>query len=363
MKLFSFVLLFVLITPTAHASSGVYNGGDTVDAFLEATRTSPLLNTISDIANDKRRNTLPPLCNINDLAFLSETEKQFCHQFILDSIDALRNMNSGLTPVEFKIQTEPLLVPDKDGVLRPVKAATLLDSTSPILFHYDSIKNMVPKDLLALLIHEFGHKVTTSANSHVSDNDPIGPFANGRRLLDSIGIAFSSYAVSKNRVGEVYGLADYFSCKIYQGDYMHPSMPVSLRYFPQKGNYDSFESGVGIFPTDLSQCYIENLKRERIALNFRIHEEFGCAQNQDESRRYTYAELMWYPAPGSHEQPKRLTAGLNANWNPLCLQKPSEAPVELSTMVNGQTIRFEIRYERSMGTTIPLSFRSAKRIR
>lgn len=354
MRLLATVFAFAF-SLVGFASSAVYNGGDTVDAFLEATRASPLLNSLGDIRAELAQSKLKPLCHIAPLDYLSDTEKDFCHSFILAALEPMRKMNLGASPVVLKTQTAPLMVPGEDGVLRPVKAVTKLDSTSPVIFHYDSIKNMVPKDLLMLMVHEFGHKVPVLDGTFVTDNAPAGPFARGRRLLDSIGTAIAAYAVQKGRVGEVYGLADYFNCKVFLGDIKVPSTPVTLRYFPIKGNYDSFESGIGIFPNDVSQCYLLTENDEKIAVNLRIHEELGCAAGANANQRYTYMELNWIPRQGSTEPPRRLNSQLYPLWNPLCAEKPSDAPVELRYELNGKLLRFQVSYERSLGTIVPLS--------
>ena len=282
-------------------------------------------------------------------------QQNFCRDFILETLDQVISLNHKQPITPFELSDKPLYVPDPYGKPRRVSAMTELGPEGGIRFHYESIKILSPMTLLALMSHEFGHKVFFKG-ALVEDNPAIGPFNfldGGRALLDSVGAAVALYAAEKRLVGKEFGIDDRFSCKVrnLENGTGLSSSGISPRLFLEPTNFDFYEAGLGRFPRDFTCGMDEFFNRSSLEVRLNVHEEIGCGDNPTSGERWTKMELwrVYTPQLGQETpEPQKLQDQFLPNFNPLCGETPS-APMIIEYLVGNARLRFEVRYELSYG--------------
>lgn len=305
------VCLLLCFQTVAEGSTGVGNGGDIVSSYLEKTRYT-LRQTIEVVTKDT-----PGLCE--SLIHLTVLQKKECKAFILETVNQYLALNSGDQRTQFLIRSEPLEVLGPDGKLRQVSARTPLGAEGPIEFHLDSIKNYSPAQTLALLGHEFGHKVLFRSR-YIEDNLPTESFLSGRELLDSVGQALANFASTSGFVGKYYGISDQFDCRVQVRPDLPPSriMGLTPRSFFEQNSFDRFESTIGTLPNDL---YVEAGETwdTQIFLRATFHEEKGCKASGTQGR-WTRLELVrtYENHGGATPEDEILVSDFRDLWNPLC---------------------------------------------
>jgi hypothetical protein len=261
---------------------------------------------------------------------LNESQKQDCKNFILEVSNQYQALNTGMQRTPFLVRSETVDVIGVDGQLRPVSARTQLGVEGAIEFHLDSIRNYSPLQMLALLGHEFGHKVLFRGR-FIEDNLPVENFQSGREFLDAIGQAIANFALESGFVGKYYGLGDQFDCRVQVRQDL-PSMRMlglTRRSFFNQYSFDRFESTIGIHPNDLFVEAVETWST-RIFLRATFHETNGCRFNESQGR-WTQLELV-----RAKESDDRLPTSVDEvlvsqfydHWNPLCEEKQTPLTIE-----------------------------------
>lgn len=150
--------------------------GDTVD-LVEAGVASGALCTLEACQRARDASLCAPLRS------LAQTERDACARFILTHAEGLRRAAlPEVTP--FRVSAVPLTVARARGGERPVTAVTRPGDGSPVVFHLGALKEAGEFSLLALLVHELGHKVSP-ASEKITET-----------MLDAVGAALASLAAT-----------------------------------------------------------------------------------------------------------------------------------------------------------------------
>ncbi|MEY3903648.1 MAG: hypothetical protein RL189_2954 [Pseudomonadota bacterium] len=331
----------------ATATVIVRNGGDVIDSFLAQTRES-LIQVVAPLADDAHISQLASRCH--KLSFLNSAEQDFCEEFVRSAVPQIFTLNRGALPTPFKLVLEPLVMPDTDGALRPVAAATDCGTAGPILFHYDTVRTYSPKQLFFVLAHEFAHKISFQGLDCVTDNDPVGPFGaagGGRRLIDAFATVLAEAAVERGQIGEDYAIFDNFSCTMFdeRSGVSLKSRPSVERIVFDKGRFDQYQTGIGHLPRD-SFCSIESRHWNwKYALRMTIKEPAGCRLSEKTQERVTIVRVMreYDPLPdGRRPQSEEVASQTLANVNPICDAQPRQITIPFSHELG--TATFTINY-------------------
>jgi len=330
------------VTPSARADGGtsVGGGGDPLYFFLENSR-SKLVLAVNKLIYEP--DTRAYICNG---ARLTDEQKSFCLKFILETAIEFTQINAGTNKIKFIIRDTPLIVTGPDGTDINVVARTPLGPTGDVEFYRPMLKNLSPPDLLMLLGHEFGHKVTFEG-VNIGDNNPVGPFATGREFLDTLGDAIKSYALKYNLIGHTANILDQYSCSVRDiyGRYEVRSALNNQRTFNDE-NLTSYHTGLGYneAPTTIELFEAAGTK---VKMQIVITEPESCHDNPvANSRRNTVVKLIRvFPQTPEHPEyrEEEITSQLYQTLNPLCTDQ--KIPFAL---LNGDT-EFKCQYDSTMG--------------
>lgn len=312
----------------------VGNGGDPVFEFMEAARTS-MIETLKVLANDSNEQAL--FCKQLPL---STDQIQFCHDYFLTVLPDMLRLSQGLNKTLFVLRDEPLLVNGPDGKPMIVAARTELGPLGPIELNRDAVKTMLPTQVLFLITHEFQHK-SNFKGAFVNDNDPIGPFANGRDLIDYAAKYVVSVARRKGKVGSQFGIRDIFDCVAMTGTSQFGARLSSSRLF-QAEDLMSYETSFGKNPTDGS-IYLPETSSSSLVLKFDINEPNNCG-DPNQSRK-TSVQIVRRSKLSDGSSQDNVVSDLELPSNPMC---PNGDPkIEIAW----QQIKFSCQYFGSEGTT------------
>lgn len=336
MKLKTFIVAVMLgLSPGLVLAEGsaVGNGGDVVSRFLETTRYTlkeALRRVLVVPANQ------PSLCESQNN--LTADQKLECRDFIVKVARQIIELNSRPEPTRFLLRDEPLWVKGPDGVARQVDARTQLGSEGEIEFFYPQIRNFAPAQLLTLITHEFGHKVSYEGR-FVEDNAPTRAFSSGRALLDAAGFALTTFAEDQAIVGRYFRLFDSFSCTVTGVGGSWGTQGASPRLFTERGDFDRFEAGIGIRPNDL---VVWALEAPGIRLHFRaeLREAHGCRIAETDGRGVKLAIVR---ENTRHHSEEEVASQAIDGWNPVCESDPRPLKLEFGGYV------FECAYAGSFG--------------
>lgn len=302
--------------------------------FMEAARTS-MVETLKVIAND--RNEQAAFCK---QAPLSADQIQFCHEYFLAVLPNMLQLSQGLNKTLFVLRDEPLLVNGPDGKPMVVAARTELGPLGPIELNRDAVKTMLPTQVLFLIIHEFQHK-SNFRGVFVNDNDPIGPFSNGRDLIDYAAKYVVSVARRKGKVGSQFGIRDIFDCVAMTGTSQFGARLSSSRLF-QAEDLMSYETSFGKNPTDGS-IYLPEASNSSLVLRFDIIEPNNCGDPNQ--LRKTSVQIVRRSKLSDGSSQDNVVSDLELPSNPMC---PNGDPkIEIAW----QQIKFSCQYFGSEGTT------------
>jgi len=328
------------VCPVAVAHTGIGNGGDVMDAYLSDARyrVTEIFRRFMQEGPDARGAVCAQL-------ELTTTQKSDCAAFLQATAAEYISLHTGPNPVPFEISATPVYVDGPDGEPLRVAARTWLGAEGPITFDYELIASRSPRLLLALLIHETGHKVTFHYESkqgsklHVEDDLPVLSFATGRQLLDSAGLAMAEYAVRERLIGDTYALVDQFWCKITFNDASRPIIVSTanerdfLNDASQANRFAAFDMIIGYpKPAGIKIGDGENC----LAFHLRAHEEADCQDAHDPATRYTEMEIyrIFKRKPGEAPRPNEAVATKRLNdFNPACAAVPdvTDQPMTIAT--------------------------------
>ena len=306
-------MLVIAINVFAGESTGVGSGGDVVDRLIFTSRQA-LIQSLYALqvgfdTNDfcECRTPIGKDISCDFLNSLTGDQRRFCREFLFSTMDQYWQLNT-VSPVTKLIPTLQTLIVEG----RPVAAMTPLGPEGDVLLHYGSLRSFWPTTLLALLGHEFGHKVRFRGG-FISDASPIGPFnfpEGGRILLDAVGAGFAQYAAAHGWVGTYQGVEDRFKCSVAKVS--TPCNGPRLYY----GNPAVYETGIGNLPKDVEWEYAQTEKGPYLRPRILIHEEQGCRAKVDPKSRWTLLELWQVSDQGRKKT--RLSQVLLEGYNPIC---------------------------------------------
>lgn len=331
------LLLFTLFLKVQFANASgtvVGNGGDPVFEFMEAARHS-MVETVKVIINDPAEKTA--FCESKKI---SEDQVQFCRHFFQTVALEIIQLNQGNLKTPFVLRAEPLYVVGSDGKPMIVAARTQLGKMGPIELHRDSVKTMMPTQVLFLITHEFQHKVVYDGKS-VSDNERIGPFGSGRDLIDAVSSALVAVARRKGKVGSQFGIRDIFDCRATVGDSQFGARISTSRLFLSE-NLMSYESSIGRNPADGS-IFVPVSQNISLALRVMISEPNNCGDPV--LGRKTIVQVVRAEEQPSGTLNEEVIESQELLSNPMC--PGSDPKLEISS---GQ-VRFQCQYYGSEGTT------------
>lgn len=177
-----------------------YGGGDPLLGVLHDSQTQIgksarlILSGVDTAALCSARQCQFP--NENSQCFLldglSSDQRSYCAAVIQASAEHLQSFSTRSLADSFSLTDEAISVADAQGGSVAVTAKTMLGSPSPIVLHRARLNLLSGNQIIALLAHEVGHQYLYLGNI-VSDNNPVGPFASGRQLLDVVGAALAIY--------------------------------------------------------------------------------------------------------------------------------------------------------------------------
>ncbi len=312
----------------------VGNGGDPVFEFMEAARTS-MIETLKVIAHDSDEQAI--FCK---QAPLNEEQIQFCREYFLVVLPDMLRLNQGLKKTLFVLREEPLLVNGPDGKPMVVAARTESGPLGPIEFNRDAVKTMLPTQVLFLMTHEFQHK-SNFKGTFINDNDPIGPFVNGRELIDYAAKYIVSVARRKGKVGSQFGIRDIFDCIVMTGTSQFGARLSSSRLFRAE-DLMSYETSFGKNPTD-GAIYLPETSNTSMVLKFGINEPNNCG-DPDQSRKTSVQIVRRITLLDGSIQDQEVSH-LELSSNPMC---PNYDP---KIEIVWQQIKFTCQYYGSEGTT------------
>lgn len=324
-------ILSILLFPVlSSAGTVVGNGGEPVLQFLEATRFA-LIETLKDIHFDPKINA--EFCA--DQPQLTSQQQIFCRTYFLDILEQILILNNEPKKVLFVLREEILLVVGPDGKPMPVSARTELGELGPIEFHLDSIKLMAPKVLLQLMSHEFQHKILYLGSSP-TDNAPLGPFQNGRQLIDSVADSIVKVAIKKGRVRTQFSLTDLFDCSIRSGVTFYILAPTGRRFLDS--SLTNYDLSLSKHPLEAKVAISDTLgSGSRIVYQLEVFDRNHCADLADLKLRSSTIRLLRVfddPDKASVLLSEQVLEGMN----PICEKTPP------SLAADYQSIHFECRY-------------------
>jgi hypothetical protein len=332
---FKILLLSLMIFPMAAWSSGtvVRDGGDPIFYFLEATRYS-LVETVKLLQLEPKESA--KFCQ---LSTLTKSQIEYCQKYFSAIATQILILNQGTNKTLFVLREEPLLVLGPDGKPMPVAARTALDSTGEIEYHRDSLKLMAPANILFLMAHEFQHK-SVFENHYVTDNEIIGPFRNGRELIDTVASAIVEVAKRRGKVGSQYVLRDSFDCTEDVGGVRFGVRSSSPRLFLGE-DMMNYETSLSRNPSD-ALIYVPENAESSLVFRVKISEPYNCKDDtQYLPLRSTQLQIVRvFNANGGSTQPAEqiLTESTMTAYNPMCIVNGG------TISLTYQNVRFSCHY-------------------
>lgn len=312
----------ITLFPFSLLASGtsIGNGGDPLFEFLEASRRG-LTDTLFILQTDSVEKDI--FCRNPGL---KEEQVSFCKKFFYAVEDQIHSLNSLKKKTPFTLSHEPLFVIGPDGEKMVVAAKTASGPQGAIEFNRDAIKTMIPTQVLFLIAHEFQHKVSFQ-NQFIGDNDPIGPFASGRELLDQVAFAIVETARRKGKVGLHFGMSDIYECRVEGLSQPIGSFITAPRTFFDE-SLNAYQSGFGLRPLD-GTIYLDESMNSKIKLRFQVSEPHGCLSSK--GGRVSQFQVVRSVMSEDGSFTETVLANQQWNGNPTCA---------------GENPRFEISWER-----------------
>jgi hypothetical protein len=313
---FKLAVLLLILWPLLGRTSGtiIRNGGDPIFYFLEATRFS-LVETIRLVLTEEKESK--EFCNISTL---DQPQIDFCRRYFFEVAGQMMALNQGANKTLFVLRQEPLIVEGPDGKPMPVAARTALGPLGEVEFHRDSVKLMPPSQVLFLIAHEFQHK-SAYQGRNITDNEPMGPFRNGRELLDTVAGALTEVAKRKGKVGSQYGLRDSFDCRMTVNGTPFGVRASSPRMFLTP-DLMSYETSLSKNPTD-ALLFVPESNESDLYFRVQISEAGNCSPDAKYNQgRNTHLQIVRvFKADGKGDQkPEQIVSETEmGSYNPLCI--------------------------------------------
>lgn len=198
-----FLLLGCAISFGEAGDAHLYGGGDPTDEKLASARerlrqSFGLLRVGMDseslcTADACVKSYDPALCQA--VRAMAPLEQALCRKFLSERIDALSlAAESSQSPF---VLSDKALVIKEGGKSRPVGAITEhAVSKGAVTWHRETVRGMPLESILALFVHELGHRIGLDEKTLViKDEAPLPPFVTGRKFLDAAGAAMALYAM------------------------------------------------------------------------------------------------------------------------------------------------------------------------
>lgn len=329
-----FLFLFCIQSHSFAGGTVVGNGGDPVFEFLEAARFS-MIESLKVFVNDPIEQS--QFCEKKSLTI---DQVHFCRQYFTAIATDMLRLSQGQNKTLFVLREEPLKVIGPDGKPMIVAAKTDLGPNGPIEFHRDSVKNLLPTQVLFLVTHEFQHK-SNFMNSQITDNDAIGPFVIGRDLIDSAAESLVALARRNGKVGMQFGIRDNFDCLIKIGAVELFIRTSSARIF-KTIDLMSYNTSVSKNPTD-GLVSISETADTSIVFRFDISEPNNCGTAS--LLRNTNVQIIRSVKNTDGSIQENIISEKKLSLNPMC--PGSFTNIELST----NNIHFSCTYSGSQGDT------------
>ncbi len=273
-----FILSLSSFSMIGHSQTSIGNGGDTVDQFLLSTK-EQIVSVFYEVQYDtsKRMNYLS-FCNETSITSL---QRKTCRDFIENTHAELLNLLLSEDSPEYILEFDPIYV--KDGnTRRPVAARTEFDPKKPIYFYYDAIKWLSPKRLMALMIHEYIHKVRYKGSPIKDGKTREYPgFRTGRKIIDSVANTYANFAANRGLIVDSYQIMDQFYCAIKTPSSEESgqlgvigSSPRSFNGPISRPDFNHFTSSIGLNLHDM-KVFVEK-QDERIELKLEAIHKKGC---------------------------------------------------------------------------------------
>jgi hypothetical protein len=343
---FRFWFFFLLPSFVFASGTVVRDGGDPILYFLEATRYS-LVETIKLIQNDKME--ADQFCKS---ANLNPSQVEFCREFFKQIANQVLSLNQGAQKTLFVLRSSPLEVEGPDGKMMPVAARTARDSKGEVEFHRDSIKLMAPARTLHLMAHEFQHK-SKYQGRYTGDNEVVGPFRNGRELIDTVANAIAEVAKRRGKVGTQYLLRDSFECISSVGEAKLGMRASSPRFFLDQ-DLTKYETSLSRNPSD-ALIYVPESLDSDLVFRVVIAEPANCSPLAEHaSLRKTQLQVVRvYKRNGKSQRPEEiLSESIMTGYNPMCIEGGGSASLSY------QNVRFDCRHYGTEGLASSYSLRN-----
>jgi len=320
--------------PALGGGTVVGNGGDPIFEFMEAARFS-MIETLKILVRDSEEQK--SFCQHTSL---TSEQSLFCQDYFLKITPEILRLNQGSNKTVFVLRDQRLEVIGPDGKPMVAAARTLLGPVGPIELHRDSVKTLRPTQVLFLLTHEFQHKSHYNG-IYVNDNDPIGPFARGRDLLDAASKSLVSLARRKGKVGTQFGMSDIFDCLVNIRNSKFLARIVTSRLFKSE-DLMSYETSSGKNPYDGSISLPET-NNDSLLLRFNIHEPNNCGEA--DSRRKTFLQIIRSQTDKVGVIHEAILAHAELPINPMC---PGSDP---QLVITWEAVSFSCQYYGSSSRT------------
>ena len=204
---------------------------------------------------------------------LNTDQIEFCRKYFVTLAPEILRLSQGKDKTFFVLREDHLKVIGPDGKPMIVAARTNLGPLGPIEFHRDSVKTLLPTQVLFLMIHEFQHKSNFDGIA-ITDNDPIGPFTHGRDLIDAASESLVALARRNGKVGTQFSIRDIFDCMISTGSNSFGATVSTARIF-KTSDLMSYNTSLGKNPAE-RPIYITETNNNSLVLKFDITEPNNC---------------------------------------------------------------------------------------
>ena len=329
-----YLVIIFLSAPTFAGGTVVGNGGDPVFEFLEAARFS-MIESLKILVDDPKEQSL--FCEKNSL---TSKQVKFCRHYFLQVVADILKMNQGKDKTLFVLREEPLKVTGPDGRPMVVAARTSLGPQGPIEFHRESVKTLMPTQVLFLVTHEFQHK-SAFKGSFAADNESIGPFTYGRDLLDAASTSVVEVARRNGKVGNQFGIRDIFDCTVNAGGSPLGARISSSRLF-KSSDLMSYNTSFSKNPTDGS-IFLPETNESSLFLRFDINEPNNCGDAN--VLRNTLVQIVRATRLVDGSVDEIIISEKQLATNPMCPY--ADPKIEISS----DRVNFSCAYYGSQGTT------------
>lgn len=137
---------------------------------------------------------------------MTKEQRAFVNAFLKSTIKQFIDLNTTKNPTGLIVVSEKLSLNDSKGATRDLGAMTVIGPYGDIIFSESALIVITDRERVALLAHEFGHKVSFNGK-YITDNDPIGPFTGsdgGRKFLDAFGASVAAYLAQTENKASIY---------------------------------------------------------------------------------------------------------------------------------------------------------------